>query len=161
MSEQTGNGSELTTFCGLYCGACAIKNGQISRAASDLQGILKAYGYAGWAPLMAEYVPATKHYPEFEGVLGWLTQQDCPTCRGGGGPPECAIRICAREKGLAGCWECAELACEKTQGIDEGYSAALGNRRRIQEVGLEAWLAEQAALVEEGFSYLDALSERP
>ena len=148
-------GAELAAYCGLYCGACAIKNGQIRNTAQALQGMLKAYGYADWAPMVAEFVPATKHYPEFDGVLEWLTAQDCGGCLAGGGNPACAIRICAREKDLAGCWECTEVTCEKLQEIDQGYPGALENREHIREAGLEAWLAEMAAKVEAGFSYLD------
>ena len=149
--------TELVAYCGLYCGACAIKNGQIRDTAKALQQMLKAYGYAQWAPMMAEFVPATKHYPEFEGVLAWLMAQDCEGCLAGGGNPACAIRICAREKGFAGCWECAEVACEKLPEIDQGYPDVVESRQRIREVGLDAWLAEQAAKVKEGFSYLDVL----
>jgi hypothetical protein len=29
------------------------------------------------------------------------------------------------------------------------------NRKRIREIGLEAWLEEQTSKVEDGFSYLD------
>jgi len=139
-------GAELVAYCGLYCGACAIKNGQIRNAAKSLQGMLKAYGYPDWAPTLAEFVPATKHYPEFEGVLEWLTAQDCEGCPAGGGNPACAIRICAREKGFAGCWECGEDPCEKLQAIDQD-SRVPESRQRIREAGLEAWLAEQAAKV--------------
>ncbi len=151
--------TELAAYCGLYCGACAVKNGQIRDTAKALQQMLEAYGYAQWAPMLAEFVPATKHYPEFEGVLAWLMAQDCEGCLAGGGNPACAIRICAREKGFAGCWECAEVACEKLQEIDQAhcYPGALENRQRIREIGLAAWLAEQAAKVKEGFSYLDVL----
>jgi len=151
--------TELITYCGLYCGACAIQNGQIGNTAKALQGMLRAYGYTDWAPLLAEFVPATQYYPQFEGVLEWLTTQDCPGCLAGGGNPECAIRICAREKGLAGCWDCTEVACEKLQEIDQGYPGASENRRRICEVGLESWLAEQVAKVEAGFSYLESLGK--
>jgi hypothetical protein len=149
-------GAELAAYCGLYCGACAIKNGQIRDTATALQGMLKAYGYSEWAPMVAEFVPATKHYPQFEGVLEWLAAQDCVGCLAGGGNPGCAIRICAREKGLAGCWDCAEATCEKLQEIDQGYPGVSENRQRIRQVGLEAWLAEQASKVQAGFSYLDA-----
>ena len=113
--------AELAAYCGLYCGACSIENGQIRNAAKELQGMLKAYGYPQWAPTLAEFVPATKHYPEFDGVLEWLTTQECGGCLAGGGNPQCAIRICAKEKGFAGCWECTEVTCEKLQGIDQGY----------------------------------------
>lgn len=152
-------GAELACYCGLYCGACAIKNGQIRDTAGALQRMLNAYSYAQWAPTLAEFVPATKHYPEFDGVLKWLTTQDCAGCPDGGGNPACAIRICAREKGLAGCWACDEEPCEKLGEIDGGYPGAAENRQRIREIGLEAWLAEQRAEVEAGFSYLDMLAK--
>jgi hypothetical protein len=150
------NGKELACYCGLYCGACAIKNGQISNAANTLQAMLQAYEYQQWAPMLADFVPATKHYPEFQGVLEWLTAQDCPGCVGGGGNPACAIRLCAKEKGYAGCWECDEAGCTKLQEIDRGAPDAVSNRQRIREAGLETWLAEQAAKVEAGYSYFAA-----
>jgi len=146
--------TELLTYCGLYCGACPIKNGQIRDTAKSLQALLSACNYPEWAPTMADFVPATRHYSEFEEVLAWLTTQDCSGCLAGGGDPQCAIRVCAKEKGLPGCWECAELNCERLQRIDQGASVAPENRQRIREVGLEAWLAEQATQVETGFSYL-------
>lgn len=155
MTEPQEMSSTLAAYCGLYCGACAMKNGQIRDAAGTLQRMLQAYDYAEWAPMVAEFVPATKHYPEFEGVLEWLMAQDCPGCLAGGGNPACAIRICAKDKGFAGCWDCTEVACEKVQEIDQGYPGAQENRRRISEVGPQAWLDEQAAKVDGGFSYLD------
>jgi len=133
--------------------------GRIRNTAESLQGLLEAYDYADWAPMLAEFVPATKHYPEFEGVLAWLTTQDCEGCPAGGGNPDCAIRICAKEKGLAGCWECDQEPCEKLGEIDEGYPGVVENRQRIREIGLEAWLAEQKAEVEAGFSYADPLGK--
>lgn len=149
-------GAELAAYCGLYCGACAIKNGQIRDTAKTLQQMLEAYGYAQWAPTLGEFVPATKHYREFEGVMEWLMAQDCEGCRAGGGNPACTVRICAREKGFAGCWECTESDCDKPQQeIGTSAPIATENQQRIREVGLEAWLAEQAAKVEAGYSYLD------
>ena len=152
-------GAGLAGYCGLYCGACAILNGQIRDTAKSLRGLLKAYDYAEWAPTLADFVPAVRNWGEFEGVLEWLTTQDCSGCPAGGGNPECAIRICARERRLAGCWECDEEPCEKLGEIDEGYPGVAKNRQRIRELGLEAWLAEQKAQVEAGFSYADVLGK--
>ncbi len=142
---STTEKKDLVTYCGLYCGACDVYKGSFKEAAGSLQGLLEAYGVAQWAPEVAQFVPALKSYSEFEGVLGWLANFDCQGCLAGGGPPQCNIRICAKERNLAGCWECAELPCEKRQWIDDDHSDAVDNCRRIQEVGLEAWLAEQPA----------------
>ena len=35
-------GAELAGYCGLYCDACGMKNGQIRDTASTLQRILEA-----------------------------------------------------------------------------------------------------------------------
>ena len=148
--------TNLIAKCGLYCGACAIKNGQIGKAASDLKRMLEVYEYASWTPYAVELFPATKHYKEFEAVLGWLTGQDCPACRAGGGNPACEMRKCARERKLEGCFACDdEATCEHLALADKTYPVMAENRRRLREIGKAAWLEEQAAKVAEGFSYLD------
>lgn len=147
-------GAELACYCGLYCGACAVKNGQIRDTATSLQNMLDTYEYSEWVPMAEEFVPVLKGWKEFEGVMGWLMDMDCLGCLGGGGNPNCAIRICAKEKGLPGCWECDEDPCDKLAQIDGTYAGTGKNRQRIREVGLDAWLAEQKTLVESGYSYL-------
>ena len=129
-----------------------MKNGEIANTARSLQQYLETYQFAQWAPTLADHIPATRHYAEFEGVMAWLTESTCPGCAAGGGPPDCAIRLCARERGYAGCWECDQDPCEKLAPIDATVWAPR-NRERIREVGLAGWLAEQAAAVENGFSY--------
>jgi hypothetical protein len=149
----------LAAYCGLYCGACAVYQGKFKEAARSLQGLVQAYKVAEWAPDAAKFIPALKGYSEFEGVLGWLAAFDCQGCLAGGGDPECPIRICAKGKGLAGCWECDEEPCEKLEMVvDKDYPGCIEERRRIREIGLEAWVAEMAAKVEAGFSYLEVLA---
>ncbi len=149
------DGQELAAYCGLYCGACAIKNGRLRDTASKLHRLLEAYKYATWAPQVAGFFPAAVHYPEFEGVLEWLMTQGCPACREGGGLPQCAIRICAREQDLAGCWECEATSCQKLRDLGQAWPASLENRERIQTRGLGAWLQEQAARVAGGYPYFN------
>ena len=148
-------GAELACYCGLYCGACAIKNGQISNTAKSLKAMLAAYDYGEWVHMVADVFPVVNGWKEFDGVLGWLTEQDCPACRGGGGPPMCEIRLCAQQNGLAGCWECDRDPCDKLAMIDSSPVGPAKNRQRIREVGLAAWLAEQKSLVNGGYSYFD------
>ena len=151
MGESGVTNGDLSTYCGLYCGACGIKNGRVREAATSLKKLLDAYAYPEWAPMVADWFPETKYYPEFEGVLKWLETQDCPACRGGGGNPDCAIRICAKERGYSGCWECTDFdaGCDKLQEIAAGYPELMDNLRRIAQVGLDPWVQEQAARVEE------------
>ncbi len=153
-------GKELAGYCGLYCGACSMKNGQIRNTASMLKQLLDTYKYSEWAPLVAEIFPATKHYPEFDGVLDWLTTWDCEACQEGGGPPQCAIRLCAREKGFSGCWECSQSTCDKLAGIDQSTPVAAENRQSIRATGLQAWLEQQAGQAAGGFSYFEDLHRK-
>ena len=49
----------------------------------------------------------------------------CAGCEKGGGPPDCAIRLCAKEKGFSLCNECGELeSCTKFDWLGE-YSKTL------------------------------------
>ena len=63
-------GADLACYCGPYCGACAIKNGQIRDTATFLQNMLNTYQYSEWVPMVADYFPAVKGWDEFEGVMG-------------------------------------------------------------------------------------------
>jgi len=47
---------------------------------------------------------------ETEKTLDWMTQYaTCFGCEKGGGPPDCAIRTCADDKGYQLCSQCDEL----------------------------------------------------
>ena len=63
----------------------------------------------------------------------------------------CAIyRCCVVEKGLATCAECEELPCTRIiqfayDPIWRTHQPIIENLRRMQHIGLQAWLAEQEA----------------
>jgi hypothetical protein len=124
------NVADNVSYCGLYCGACGMGNGEIRDTAGDLAALLQMYDYADWTPAVVEFVPAVKHYTEFEHVLEWLTTQSCAGCRAGGGNPTCAIRICVRERGFTGCWDCPDDGCEKLQFID-AFSPTVPKGRQL------------------------------
>jgi len=140
---MTQEGANLVAYCGLYCGACAIRQGKFVEAAKQLQELCQAYGVAGWAPEMVGYVPAMAGYGQFEGVLDWFTTFDCTDCRAGGGNPDCKIRVCVKERGLDGCWACADLPCDLRKAANP--ADPVGACVRIREIGPEAWAAEQVA----------------
>jgi hypothetical protein len=138
---MTQEAKDLVTYCGLYCGGCAVRQGKFVDAAKELQGLCQAYGVAGWAPEVAAFVPAMVGYGQFEGVLDWLTTFDCTSCREGGGDPNCKMRACVKERGLEGCWACVDLPCDlrKAFNADDPVGACV----RIREIGPAAWAAEQ------------------
>ena len=138
---MTQEAKDLVTYCGLYCGGCAVHQGKFVDAAKELQGLCQAYGVAGWAPEMVEYVPAMAGYGQFAGVLDWLTTFTCTSCQDGGGDPNCKMRACVKERGLEGCWACVDLPCD----LRKAFNAAdpVGACGRIREIGPAAWAAEQ------------------
>ncbi len=65
-------------------------------------------------------------WAETEKTLEWMTRYaNCQGCEKGGGPPDCAIRLCANEKGIRLCSKCGELdGCKKFGWLGD-YSATL------------------------------------
>ena len=93
----------LVAYCGLYCGLCAHRN-RIPQQAKQLQKSLREERYDDWY----QYVPDMKTtLPVFWQFLQKLATRDC-TCRTGGGPPDCKIRECAKQKGMQICSQCKE-----------------------------------------------------
>ena len=79
-----------------------------------------------------------------------LEKKECQGCRGPldkNWSGDCPFRPCAQEKGHDYCFECADFPCEKLDAFAcDGYEhhrLAAEHLKRMKEIGLEAWLAEQ------------------
>jgi hypothetical protein len=79
----------------------------------------------------------------------------CTSCREGGGNPGCAIRICAKEKGVEMCALCESYPCERFSGLFDGYSMLKKDNALLRDQGMEAWLKMQEERRLRGFSYAD------
>jgi hypothetical protein len=76
-------------------------------------------------------------------VLETLPKLRCnKTCRGDGGPPYCEIRMCNRDKGYDGCWQCDVFGtCTKLNFLKDGHGDAhLRNLRKIKRSGTAAFI---------------------
>jgi hypothetical protein len=151
------NPMDLATYCGLYCGACDIYQQRISKSGNELKKVLDAYSFAD----IAKEVPGLEGYDTFYKTLNTLITffGQCPACQKGGGPPQCQVRTCCREKGYQTCAECPSLPCEKLKPLLESYPGLLENLKEIKEGGLEKWCQKQQDLVDKGFRYTDTLSK--
>lgn len=70
----------------------------------------------------------------------------CAGCRAGGGDDGCTVRTCCTERGYAGCWECAEMPCDRGQfGNVEFRGATTAILRTAQIHGLAGALARVRA----------------
>ena len=114
----------LEAYCGLYCGACPL----YLKRADDwiVKVVLEEHGLA-FEDLHCE---------------GCRTDTLSPSCQ------NCAVRDCAKSKGLDSCSGCDELPCERITGFGTVRShggEVVGNLEAIQDHGSRKWLADQAA----------------
>lgn len=147
--------NDLAGYCGLYCGACGIRQGKIKQAVENLRKVTSAYGFDKSAPELAKWEPAFQHFKEYEDVLnGWVRMfGECPGCRKGGGDPNCAVRTCGTQKRFVTCAECSEMdGCEK---VKQYGPRAMEGLHRIKTQGIDRWVGEMQKKANAGYSYLD------
>ena len=136
---------ELIAYCGLYCGDCYRYKGRIADLARDLRKELRQEKFDLTAETMSEisFFAAFKNYPQCYELLGEMVKFRCKrTCRGGGGPPVCKIRVCCQKKGIDGCWQCAEFeACKKLDFLKPFHGDAhIKNLRMLKKTGVDSFL---------------------
>jgi len=133
---------EQTAYCGLYCGDCIPANQSLFEAAATLRQQLDDRQFEKYAEHKSARNKTFNGYPVFREVLDAILTLRCPnTCFHGGGNPNCAIRACARRKGLEGCWQCEGSETCETLGIlccCHGDTAR-HNLRMIRQHGVENW----------------------
>jgi len=148
VSKQ--NSLRHVAYCGLYCGLCA-QRGRIPQQAHQLQQTLREEGFDDFY----QYVPEMKEaFPPFWQFLQKLAEFDC-TCRTSGGPPDCKIRQCAKQKSIEVCTQCKEYPCTLIQALAEHYPTIIQDGKRLQKIGLEKWVKEQEERARRGVVYAD------
>ncbi len=136
---------DLIAYCGLYCGDCFGYQGKIADLSRDLRKELRSHRFDKTAESLSEvpFFATFKNYPQCYEVLGALVKLRCKnTCRGGGGPPFCKMRICCRKKGIDGCWQCDEFeTCDKLDFLNTNHGDAhLKNLRKLKKAGVDSFL---------------------
>jgi hypothetical protein len=77
----------------------------------------------------------------------------CVSCRDGGSNPGCAIRACAKEKGIEMCAFCDGYPCEKFNDMFKGISTLEHDNDLLRKSGWDAWSALQEERLARGYSY--------
>ena len=139
---------KLVTYCGLYCDLCA-ERARIPHRAEALQAAMVEEGWPFWGPS----VPGFDDFWSF--LEGLASGEGCPGCRAGGGFPGCQIRVCARDRGLDVCSQCADFPCEQVKSLAARYPTLVADNVRMKAVGLEQWIAEQEERARRGVIYAD------
>ena len=139
----------LVAYCGLYCDLCSARSKVPDQARALRDSLRKAD--------IEDYGPGQPGFNEFWAYLNNLAEppegQCCraETC----GHPRCAIRICARGRQLAVCADCADYPCEHILTLGRSEPTLVHDGKRIQAIGLEAWIVEQQERRKVGFCYSD------
>ena len=138
-------------YCGLYCENCAVKV-KIAPAAKTLQEEMKKAGFEE----VVQMIPGGDKFWSF--LKGMVDPGICSSCREGGGNPGCAVRICAKEKGVEICALCEIYPCDKFMAFFKGYPVLEHDNLLLKEKGIEAWSALQEERRKSGFTYSDKTS---
>ena len=116
---------DLAGACGLYCGACGIYRMHKDQDTERLEQAAR------------EVFHCQPEEIRCEGCRGPLDRHWSPECR---------FLACTRERGVTFCYECADFPCDDLSAFSTDHQdIPTANLRRLAEVGLQAWLAEQDA----------------
>jgi len=139
-------------YCGFYCECCVVK-ARIRPAAQNLLDEMKRGGFENFIehiPGGSEFWPFLKNMAE-EGL--------CISCRENGGDPGCAIRNCAKNRGVDMCALCDDYPCGHFTPYEQ-YSVLFADNKVLREKGIEEWSKMQDERVAKGFCYSDETDEK-
>lgn len=106
--DDSGKTMDQVGPCGVICWSCPLGRGVIADSATKTRGFIKDYKIPMWAP----NVPGGEaiDWDHMDKGLEWMEKfARCFGCGMGGGPPDCTIRTCARERGYELCTLCDDL----------------------------------------------------
>ncbi len=139
--------TELTAYCGLYCGDCIRFRSRAADLARDLLNELHNTKFDKYAEVKSSSMNEAEdleHYQDCCKVLSAIVELQCnEPCRVGGGCPtfSCKIVECCQKKGLEGCWQCAEFEnCREFESLKSFHGdAPIMNLQKIEKLGLDKW----------------------
>ena len=139
---------KFACHCGLYCENCAVK-AKVEPASKVLYEEMKKAGFEE----IIHFIPGGDGFWPF--LKGMAVDGVCISCREGSGNPGCAVRICAKEKGVEMCALCDSYPCEKFDKFFEGYPMLKHDNALLLDEGMDAWSKFQDERRAKGFTYSD------
>ena len=132
--------------CGLYCENCATK-AKVEPAAKHLYEEMVAAGFED----VVAFLPDGELFWQF--LKSMALEGACPSCKMGGGDPDCQVRLCAAEKKVELCALCEEYPCEKINSLLEGYPMLKADNELLRGQGRTVWEALQDERKAKGVTY--------
>jgi hypothetical protein len=137
---------QYTCYCGLYCENCAVK-AKVHPAAKVLYEEMKKAGFED----IIHMIPGGEGFWPF--LKDMAENGTCASCRAGSGNPGCAVRICAKEKGVDMCALCESYSCELFDRYFKGYPTLKHDNALLRDNGWDAWAKLQDERRASGFTY--------
>jgi len=134
-------------YCGVYCENCGIKT-KVEPTAKVLYEEMAKMGFEGFI----RFIPNGESFWAF---LKYMVEHGvCISCQSGdGGDPNCAIRICAKERGIEMCALCNEYPCDKLAETFKVNPTKKSDNDLLREQGMEQWAKLQDERKAKGFTY--------
>ena len=138
--------TKYSCYCGIYCENCAVM-AKITPAAKLLYNEMKSAGFEE----IIHMIPGGDDFWPF--LKDMAENGTCTSCREGSGIPDCAIRICAKKKGIEMCAVCEHYPCEHFTELLKGCPIVKQDNELYREKGMEAWGKLQDERMADGFVY--------
>jgi hypothetical protein len=135
-------------YCGLYCENCAVM-AKVTPASKVLYEEMKKAGFEEFI----QYVPDGDAFWRF--LKSTAENGTCVSCKDGSGNPGCAVRICAKEKGVEMCAMCGSYPCDKFSAFFEGYPVLKSDNALLRDKGIDEWAKLQDERRARRFTYQD------
>jgi hypothetical protein len=125
---------KFACYCGLYCENCAVKV-KVEPAAKVLYDEMRSAGFEE----VISFIPGGEGFWPF--LKSMADDGVCVSCRDGSGDPGCAIRICAKEKGVEMCALCEDYPCDRCAAFLKitKYPTVEHDNALLRDNGWEAW----------------------
>ena len=149
MTEKAEK-DKFVTYCGLYCENC-IQRTNVGPEAKKLRESMKRAGYENFGHNISDFSIFWRFLSELSEKGG------CAGCRSGGGNPNCQIRKCAVEKGVAACAFCEAYPCEEIKKLLADYPMLQKDNQFLKQIGLETWIFMQEKRRIQGYIYSDII----
>jgi hypothetical protein len=125
---------EFAATCGLYCGACPIRQAGQRGDLALLKQIAEVLTVQQGQPIEAKDLAC-------EGCLS--SDVVAIVCR------SCELRACALKRGVQHCSQCPDFPCQPLVDFSKDgfphHGEALENIRRQRQAGLDVWLEDERA----------------
>ena len=120
--------------CGLYCGVCGVYYATRDENQEFLEKLLKMYQSS--MPQVDELTKLTTEDLECNGCMSDRVSFFCRVC---------AIKTCTKEKGYAGCHECADFPCSHVEEfpMPVGKKVIMRTIPYWREHGTEKWVRDE------------------